>query len=163
MPSLLMGSCFYVAPSEIVRAWFYRLNRSHEILVNRCWSNRLIHDAVHRGLSAEWKRTWEYSDYGEALRLIFPQVTNTWVPFESLSRMRCTLMACFLTSHCHFGSFSLSWHEDEASEVCPLCGDLLTRHHIFLQCPQLSMSRLFLFESAPCGHEMDLSWYVCAG
>ena len=72
-------------------------------------------------------------------------------------------MACFLTSHCHFGSFSLSWHEDEASEVCPLCGDLLTRHHIFLQCPQLSMSRLFLFESAPCGHEMDLPWYVCLG
>ena len=72
-------------------------------------------------------------------------------------------MARFLTSHCHFGSFSLPWHEDEASEVYPLCNDLLTHRHIFLQCSWLSMSCLFLFESAPCGHKMDLSWYVRAG
>ena len=158
-----VGSRFYAAPSEIGRAWLHRLNRSRMTPVTQTWTTRLMHDVIDRGLMAQWQRTWECSDHGEALRLLFPRVDDVWVPWESISRERCTFVARFLTSHCHFGSVSLPWHDDDAHEDCPLCGDTLSRRHIFLECPRLSMPRLFLFESAPCGREMDLSWFARAG
>ena len=158
-----VGSRFYAAPSEIGRAWLHRLNRSRETLVTQAWDRRLMHDVIDRGLLAQWQRTWECSEHGEALRLILPRVADAWAPWESISRERCTLVARFMTSHCHFGSFCLPWHDDDAHEDCPLCGDVLSRRHIFLECPRLSMPRLFLFESAPCGRETDLSWFVRAG
>ena len=61
--------------------------------------------------------------------------------FSTGSTWDITLAARFFTSHCHLGTFSTPWHEDEDWVECPVCDAAFTRTHLVWECCGVSDER----------------------
>ena len=96
---------------------------------------RLIFEGVDRGLRLELQWSWEASDHDRLLYEVFPRVGREWQPLDIdwVPRRGVTLVARFLTGHCHLGGFSLPWDSLE-SVPCPLCGGEFSREHLLWEC-----------------------------
>ena len=127
--------------------------------------HRLIREGIDRALRLEWRARWTQSAVGTALREVFPLAGSAWSPVSAAvpsgERLALTLIARFLTSHCHFGEFSMPWGAD-VETVCPFCGGIFSRGHMLWDCPGLVRERALLVAGTGLVHRGDLSWFaVC--
>ena len=129
----------YVTPQELGRAWFIRAVRGHTLVTPLPRRRRLIFEGVDRALRLELQRSWEASDRGRMLYEVLPRVGREWQPLDidRVPRRGVTLVARFLTGHCHLGGFSLPWDPLE-SVPCPLCGGEFSREHLLWECSAVS-------------------------
>ena len=131
-----------VTPQELGRAWFIRAVRGHTLVTPLPRRRRLIFEGVDRALRLELQRSWEASDRGRMLYEVLPRVGREWQPLhiDRVPRRGVTLVARFLTGHCHLGGFSLPWDPLE-SVHCPLCGGEFSREHLLWECSAVSAQR----------------------
>ena len=63
----------------------------------------MIFEGVDRALRLELQRSWEASDRGRMLYEVLPRVGREWQPLDidRVPRRGVTLVARFLTGHCH--------------------------------------------------------------
>ena len=102
----------------------------------------MIFEGVDRALRLELQRSWEASDHGRMLYEVLPRAGREWQPLgiDRVPRRGVTLVARFLTGHCHLGGFSLPWDPLE-SVPCPLCGGEFSREHLLWKCSAVSAQR----------------------
>ena len=125
---------FYASPQGIGGAWFRRNFRQFSQHDLQAFRRKQLNRLVSRGLVAEWQRTWTNTECGQALKALLPTVREQWRAHPSLTRGQATLLARFMTGHCHLGRFSLPWHEEEDMIMC-VCRELFSRHHLCFKCP----------------------------
>ena len=102
----------------------------------------MIFEGVDQALRLELQRSWEASDHGRMLYEVLPRVGREWQPVDIdwVPSRGVTLVARFLTGHCHLGGFSLPWDPLE-SVPCPLCGGEFSREHLLWECSAVSAQR----------------------
>ena len=132
----------YVTPRELGRAWFIRAVRGHTLITPIPRRRRLVYEGVDSALRLELQRSWAVSDRGRMLHVVIPRVGMEWQPWDidQVPRRGVTLVARFLTGHCHLGVFSIPWDPLERIS-CPLCGGDFSREHLLWNCTTVSEQR----------------------
>ena len=144
-------------PIELGRWWFQRYVQSKTLIDPIPQRHRLIFEGIDRALQAEWLCRWRNSDTGIAYRAVHSTVGRGWRPDDAdrCSRSELTLVARFLTGHCHLGDFALPWDLDELV-ACPWCGHDFSREHLLWECTSLSSVRAEVLQVGT--HVGDLEW-----
>ena len=112
----------------------------------------------------ELQQSWESSDRGQSLYEVTSRVGREWQPFDTdrVPQRDVTLVARFLTGHCHLGFFSLPW--DPLGRVaCPLCCRDFTREHLLWDCPKVRLQREEILGHVVEEGGKDLGWFSCSG
>ena len=123
--------------SELGRVFFQRSVRGQTISPHPFTRRAIVLGGIDRALRKEWQRRWQTSTQGVALRAVLPRVGVQWRLEEAAglgSTWDLTLVARFLTGHCHLGTFQPPWHEDEDWVECPFCDVAFTRIHLVWEC-----------------------------
>ena len=131
--------------SELGRVFFQGSVRGQTISSHLPARRAIVFGGIDRALREEWQRRWSTSAQGVALREVLPRVGRQWRPeeeeFSTGSTWDITFAARFFTGHCHLGTFSTPWHEDEDWVECPFCGAAFTRAHLVWECSGVSDER----------------------
>ena len=132
----------YVTPQELGRAWFIQAVQGHTLVTLLPWRRGSIFDGVNKALGLELQMSWEASDHGKMLYKVLPRVGRGWQPLDIdwVPRRGVTLVARFLTVHCHLGSFTLLWDPLE-SVSCLLCYEEFSLEHLLWGCSIASEQR----------------------
>ena len=130
---------------ELGRVFFQRSVRGQTISSHLPARRAIVFGGIDRALHEEWQRRWSTSAQGAALREVLPRVGRQWRPeeeeFSTGSTWDITFAARFFTGHCHLGTFSTPWHEDEDWVECPFCDAAFTRAHLVWECSGVSDER----------------------
>ena len=105
----------------------------------------------------EWNARWWVAPGVEDVRKVFPNV-GTFCPALSIrDRNSFTLFMKFIMSKVYLGSLHLP-QDDMFDELCPICGNDLSRQQILEECRGLALEREFLYRTVPKEHLSNLEW-----
>ena len=96
----------------------------------------------------------------EDVRKAFPRVGCSPLIYQIRDRKK--LFVRFLISDVYLGTLHLL-QDDLYDELCPVCGEDLSRIHILVHCKGLELERQILHRMIPASHLTDFQWLAQHG
>ena len=153
----------FLLPREVAKSWFCRAILHRGLLIDPPpVRSHVLFSAVDRGLCTEWNAQWRSAPHVEDARRVFLVVGTPWLSAKIRDRNAFTLVMRFLVSKVYLGSLHLR-QDDLYDELCPICGEGLSRQHILEECRGLSLERARLCCDLLEGKISELGWLARHG